>query len=208
MTDAEVIALDAVIKLLLEPEKVLGVAIEPIQEKTGRRVSVRFLKALRALCDEKDVPLVMNESASWAYRGSRALFYCQATGVKPDLLTGFAGGQLGHIFTNDKYYIPKPLTLISTWDGDELSALRFRQQMEILRAHRDNPHLYELDCLVGSRGDLYRGSGVLFFDGEDLDCESDLLGDGHLFFPPLNRLDERWDELSAMFDQKKVPAGA
>ena len=208
LTDAEVIALDAVIKLLLEPEKVLGVAIEPIQEKTGRRVSVRFLKALRALCDEKDVPLVMNESASWAYRGSRELFYCQATGVKPDLLTGFAGGQLGHIFTNDKYYIPKPLTLISTWDGDELSALRFRQQMEILRAHRDNPHLYELDCLVGSRGDLYRGSGVLFFDGEDLDCESDLLGDGHLFFPPLNRLDERWDELSAMFDQKKVPAGA
>jgi 4-aminobutyrate aminotransferase-like enzyme/GNAT superfamily N-acetyltransferase len=207
LTDSEVESLDALNKLLVEPAKVLGVAIEPIQEKTGRRVSVRFLKALRSLCDDKQVPLVMNESACWAYRGSRELFYSQATGVQPDLMTAFAGGQLGHVLTNDKYYIPKPLTLISTWDGDELSALRFRHQMEILRAHRDDPRLYELDRLVGARGDLFRGSGLLFFDGEELNCQGDLLGDGHLLFPPLNRLDEHWDELATLFEQKKVPVG-
>ena len=36
----------------------------------------------------------------------------------------YTGGQLGHVFTDDKYYVSKPLTLISTWDGDELSIAR------------------------------------------------------------------------------------
>lgn len=202
LTDAEIDALDQLGELLVEPETVLGIAIEPVQEMTGRRVSVRFLHALRALCDDTGVPLVMNESASWAYRGSRELFYCQATGVKPDLLTAFAGGQLGHVFCNDEYYIAKPLTLISTWDGDELSALRFRAQMHELRAHRDDARLTELDKMVGSRGDLYRGSGLLFFDGEDLNCREDLIGDGHVLWPSLNRLDEGWDVLCKLFERE------
>ena len=208
LNDTEKDCLDALGDLMHDADTILGVAIEPVQEKTGRRVSVRFLKALRELCDKTGVPLVMNESACWAYRGSRELFYCQATGVKPDLLTAFAGGQLGQVFTNDKFYIPEPLTLISTWDGDELSALRFRQQMEVLRAHRDDERLYELDKLVGSRGDIYRGSGLLFFDGEELACELDLFEEGHLFFPPLNRLGEQWESLSEYFGAKSAPVPA
>lgn len=207
LTDREIDSLDQLGELLVEPEKILGIAIEPVQEKTGRRVSVRFLQALRSLCDDTGVPLVMNESACWAYRGSRELFYCQSTGVKPDLLTAFAGGQLGHIFTNDKYYIEKPLTLISTWDGDELSALRFREQMQILRAHRDDSRLFQLDRMIGNRGDVYRGSGLLYFDGEDLNCKEDLKGEGHVFWPALNRVDEGWDELSALFQKEKETAG-
>ena len=207
LTDREIDSLDQLSELLVEPESILGIAIEPIQEKTGRRVSIRFLQALRTLCDDTGIPLVMNESASWAYRGSRELFYCQATGVKPDLLTAFAGGQLGHVFCNDKYFIPKPLTLISTWDGDELSALRFREQMHVLRAHRDDPRLYELDKMIGPRGDTYRGSGLLYFDGEDLRCSEDLIGDGHIFWPALNRLDEAWDILEQLFSPQPQPAG-
>lgn len=206
LTDREIDALDKLGELLVEPEKVLGIAIEPIQEKTGRRVSVRFLHALRHLCDDTGVPLVMNESASWAYRGSREMFYCQATGVKPDLLTAFAGGQLGHVFCNDKYFIEKPLTMISTWDGDELSALRFREHMLILRQHRDDSRLYELDKMIGARGDTYRGSGLLYFDGEDLACAEDLSGDGHLFWPPLNRVAEGWSELERLFSKETVGA--
>jgi len=207
LTDREIDALDQLGELLVEPEKVLGIAIEPIQEKTGRRVSVRFLQALRALCNDTGVPLVMNESASWAYRGSRELFYCQATGVEPDLLTAFAGGQLGHVFCNDQYYIEKPLTLISTWDGDELSALRFQEQMRILRGHRDESRLFEMDQLVGDRGDLYRGSGLLYTKGEELNCQEDLKGEGHLLWPPLNRLDEGWDAFSSLFQKEAEGAG-
>jgi 4-aminobutyrate aminotransferase-like enzyme/GNAT superfamily N-acetyltransferase len=207
LTDAEIDTLDQLGELLVEPETVLGIAVEPIQEKTGRRLSVRFLQALRALCNDTGVPLVMNESASWAYRGSRELFYCQATGVKPDLLTAFAGGQLGHVFCSDEYYIEKPLTLISTWDGDELSALRFWEQMRLLQAHRDDSRLYELDRMVGSRGDTYRGSGVLYFDGEDLNCAEDVVGDGHLFWPAINRLPETWDTLTQLFSKQEEPVG-
>ena len=168
---------------------------------------MRFLAALRTLCDDTDVPLVMNESASWAYRGSRELFYCQASNVKPDILTAFAGGQIGHVFCNDKFYIAKPLTLISTWDGDELSALRFREQMMILRAHRDDARLYELDKMVGDKGDLHRGSGVVFEGGAELACDATLGGDGHILALPLNHLDEFWDKLCDRYAETKEVAG-
>ena len=77
-----------------------------------------------------------------------------------------------------------------------------------MRAHRDDERLYELDKLVGSRGDIYRGSGLLFFDGEELACELDLFEEGHLFFPPLNRLGEQWESLSEYFGAKSAPVPA
>lgn len=181
--------------LLEQEEKLLGVAVEPIQQMTGRRLSVRFLRALRKACDETGVPLVMNESASWAYRGSRELFYCQATGVVPDLLTFFAGGQVGHVLCNDRYFISKPLMLISTWDGDELSCLRLREQLRVLKAFRDDPRLYDIDRLVQGRGDTFRGSGVLYGIGETLKMAPSLDGKGRLLFCPLNRLAQGWDDL-------------
>jgi acetylornithine/succinyldiaminopimelate/putrescine aminotransferase len=48
----------------------------------------------------------------------------------------FAGGQLGHIFIDDAHYVDKPLTLISTWGGDEIG---------IMRAHH---HLLETRTLL------------------------------------------------------------
>lgn len=194
----ETACLEQLWSLMAWKEKLLGVAVEPVQQMTGRRLSVRFLKALRKVCDETEVPLVMNESASWAYRGSRELFYCQATGVLPDLLTMFAGGQIGHVLTNDKYYLDKPLMLISTWDGDELSCLRLREQLRMLRAFRDDPRLTEIDRLVGASGDTYRGSGLFYGKHYSLAGASTLDGQGQLLFPPLNRLSEGWDALMAV----------
>lgn len=196
LTEAEQSCLEKLRAHLADPTQILGVAVEPVQQMTGRRLSVRFLKALRQLCDETDVPLVMNESASWAYRGSRELFYCQATGVLPDLLSMFGGGQVGHVLTNDKYYLATPLMLISTWDGDELSCLRLREQLRVLRAYRDDPRLYEIDRLVGASGDTYRGSGVLYGAGEGLATSPTLDRQGQLLFCPLNRLTEGWDQLT------------
>ena len=196
LTDSEIDSLDALGELMVEPETILGLAVEPVQQMTGRRLSVRFLKALRALCDDTGVPLVMNESACWAYRGSRELFYCQATGVRPDLMTVFAGGQFGQVFVNDKYFLKKPLMLISTWDGDELSALRLREQIRMLKVHRDSPELFEMDRLIGDAGDTYRGSGLLLSGGKKLECQASLQGPGHLLFPALNRVAEGKSKLS------------
>ena len=36
----------------------------------------------------------------------------------------YTGAQLGQIFVDEQYYVPKPLTLISTWDGDEVCMRR------------------------------------------------------------------------------------
>jgi 4-aminobutyrate aminotransferase-like enzyme len=198
LTPPETACLEQLWSLMAWKDKLLGVAIEPVQQLTGRRVSVRFLKALRRVCDETGVPLVMNESACWAYRGSRELFYCQATGVLPDLLTMFAGGQIGHVLTNDRYYLDKPLMLISTWDGDELSCLRLREQIRMLRAYRDDPRLYEIDRMVGASGDTYRGSGLLYGKQYSLAAHPTLDGQGQLLFCPLNRLSEGWDALTAV----------
>ncbi len=188
-------------------ESLLGVAVEPVQQLTGRRLAVRFLRKLRALCDEAGVPLVMNESASWAYRGSRELFYCQATGVVPDALTFFAGGQLGQVLVNDEYFIAQPLMMISTWDGDELSCLRLREQVRMLTAYRDDPRLLELDRLVGENGDTYRGSGRLYGHPE-LRTAAALDGEERLLFCPMNRIDEGWEELERALSQRMEKEGA
>src|SRR5690606_15087194 len=51
-----------------------------------------------------------------------------------------AGAQLGHIFCDDHTWVPTPLTLISTWDGDEISMVRTRyhllEAIQGLRARR------------------------------------------------------------------------
>lgn len=195
LTDPEMDCFERLSELFAEGQEYLGLAVEPVQQMTGRRLSVRFLQALRSVCDDNDVPLVMNESAAWAYRGSRELFYCQATGVMPDLLTFFGGGQLGHVLVSDRYFIPKPLQLISTWDGDELSALRLREQIRILKQYRDSPRLHQLDLLVGDRGDTYRGSGRLYQRQTGLAAASTIDKKGQLLFPPLNRIDEGWRNL-------------
>ena len=36
---------------------------------------------------------------------------------------------MGHIFVGDRYWIAKPLTLISTWDGDEISMIRTHEAL-------------------------------------------------------------------------------
>lgn len=148
-------------QLLSEPAHVIGVFIEPIQEMTGRWVSVRFLRALRDLCRERDVPLVFNESASWGWRGGPSLFYASAVGVQPDGIVAYGGGQLGHTLMSERYFIPKPLAMISTWDGDELSALRLRAQFRYVEACRDEAFLSAVDARLrdGVKSVTWRGTG-------------------------------------------------
>ena len=48
-------------------------------------------------------------------------------------LAWWGGGQTGYLHCAAKWYVPGPLTLVSTWDGDELSLVR---QHHYLRAAR------------------------------------------------------------------------
>ena len=82
------------VKAAIGPETA-GVLVEPIQGEGGIRVPpAGFLKALRALCDERGLLLVLDEVQSGMGRTGK-LFAYQHTGIEPDVLAtakGIGGG--------------------------------------------------------------------------------------------------------------------
>jgi len=90
--------LDALSRLFLEqvePERVAAFIVEPVLGEGGYLVPPDdFLPALRGLCDEFGIALIVDEVQSGFGRTGR-LFACQHSGVAPDLMTlgkGIASG--------------------------------------------------------------------------------------------------------------------
>lgn len=116
------------------PEAILGVFIESVQWRTGRALDAASWAALCAWRDRTGVPLVLSETTTGLYRnGTGRFFWVDGMAEGADVVLWWAGGQIGHIFSNDRSFVAKPLTLISTWDGDELSATRLLWQMYVAR---------------------------------------------------------------------------
>ena len=113
----------------LGPQAVLGMVVELVGEKSGHVVDPAFIKDLGEIRDDTGVPLVFVETAASLSRAGDAVFYSDLLDVRPNMVWWYAGAQLGHIFCDDETYVDKPLTLISTWDGDEVSALRTRHHL-------------------------------------------------------------------------------
>ncbi|TDJ08470.1 MAG: aminotransferase class III-fold pyridoxal phosphate-dependent enzyme [Deltaproteobacteria bacterium] len=111
-----------------------SVWIEPIMQKIMYKVSLDFLNGLRSLCDKYKVPLVFNETASSVYRYSNENYFISHV-VKPDCGFSFLGGQAGICFLTRTFFLPKPLMLISTWDGDEFS---FGAYVEVMKKVNNN----------------------------------------------------------------------
>ena len=107
---------------------VLGLWAEPVQERTGKVVPDAFWD------DFPDVPLVSVDTASAYYRSGDTAF---AACGRPDLRVWYAGGQIGFVHVSDAYWVPKPLTMVSTWDGDELSLIRAHHRLRALRELRE-----------------------------------------------------------------------
>jgi len=105
-------------------EDILAIVVEPIGEKSAYVLSDEFLQALVAIGQKNAIPIVYVETASSLGRNGQSLFLYESLSSKPNMVLRYDGAQLGHIFVDDKYYVAKPLTLISTWDGDEISILR------------------------------------------------------------------------------------
>lgn len=90
--------LDALSRLFLEqvePERVAAFIVEPVLGEGGYVVPPDdFLPALRGLCDEYGIALIVDEVQSGFGRTGR-LFACEHAGVAPDLMTvgkGIASG--------------------------------------------------------------------------------------------------------------------
>jgi RHH-type proline utilization regulon transcriptional repressor/proline dehydrogenase/delta 1-pyrroline-5-carboxylate dehydrogenase len=95
-----------------------------VGERSGYVLSDEFLAAADALRAETGIPLVFVESAGALGRNGKSLFVTDSIDVTPNMVLWYTGVQLGQIFVDDHYYVPKPLTLISTWDGDEVCMRR------------------------------------------------------------------------------------
>jgi 4-aminobutyrate aminotransferase-like enzyme/ribosomal protein S18 acetylase RimI-like enzyme len=115
------------------PANVLGFVYEPVQERTGDVLPAEFITALGALRKELDLPLIAVEVTTHTYRSGRGAFLSSALGLPPDVLAWWGGGQTGYLHCAARWFVPGPLTLVSTWDGDELSLIRQHHQLRAAR---------------------------------------------------------------------------
>ena len=132
-TAATIDALRAAVAAAGGPAHVFGFVYELVQERTGDVLPAEFLTALGALRSELDLPLIAVETTTQGYRSGKGPFLSSAAGLVPDVLVWWGGGQTGHLHCAPRWFIPGPLALVSTWDGDELSLVRTHHQLRAAR---------------------------------------------------------------------------
>lgn len=162
-TDAALLALRQAVERAGGTEQIFGFVYEVVQERTGRVLPAEFLLGLAALRDELDVPLIAVETASAGYRhGGAGAFAHTRAPLLPDILMWWSGGQTGYIHVAPRWFVPTALTMVSTWDGDELSLMRHHHQLRALRKLELQPGLAALDQALSrapERGITARGLG-------------------------------------------------
>ncbi|HEY8375661.1 MAG TPA: aminotransferase class III-fold pyridoxal phosphate-dependent enzyme, partial [Nannocystis sp.] len=133
-------------------DTILGLFAEVVGERSGKLLAGDAARALAAACRRHDIPLVLVETASGCYRSGAGPWGLGALppDVLPDMVLWYPGSQIGHIFVNDRYFIKKPLVLISTWDGDELSAIRAHEHLRAARRLDLREPIAALDALLQS----------------------------------------------------------
>jgi predicted acetylornithine/succinylornithine family transaminase len=106
-------------------EKTIGIMLEPIQCEGGVNIpSVEYMKALRALCDEKDMVLIFDEVQTGMGRSGKMFAY-QTFGVEPDVMTlakALGGGlPIGAVVARGKFGdVLTPGTHASTFGGSPI----------------------------------------------------------------------------------------
>lgn len=131
--EASLAALRATVAAAGGPARVVGLFIEPVQERTGWTAPAAFWEGLAALRAELDLPLVFVETASSYHRSGLGAFASAALPLEPDVMIWWGGGQQGFVHLKARYFIDSPLMMVSTWDGDELSLIRVAHQLRASR---------------------------------------------------------------------------
>ncbi len=142
-----------------------SVWIEPLTQLSMEFIPKDFLKELKNLCQKYQVALIYNETASCLYRYNSELFFASNDeSIKPDAGMCFLGGQAGICYMDRKFYLDKPLMLISTWDGDEFSFKNFAHlirniSQEELKKTRDLFQKVLVETLIPIDGQSFKLSG-------------------------------------------------
>ncbi len=131
-------------------EALYGLVLEVVGERSGVTLEGEGAVAVAEACARLDVPLVLVETATGMYRAGAGAWGVDSLPpeVVPDMVLWSAGGQLGHVFVGDKYWVDKPLTLISTWDGDELCVIRTHEALRTAWRLDLGPAIAALGTLV------------------------------------------------------------
>lgn len=181
--EASLAELKALLKTL-EPERVLGIIVELLGEKSGFSFDKDFLQELDALRKASGIPLVFVETTSAYGRSGRSLFLSDSLSVKPNMVWWYTGGQLGHVMVDDHYFVEKPLTLISTWDGDDMSMARAYDHLLAMSSEKTLEGVCAFEewmKSIGSQG-LGMWHGIKLKDRETLFlCQKKALDLGILF---------------------------
>lgn len=107
-------------------DKTIGIMVEPIQGEGGVNVAdEKFIKALRAICDKKNLVLIFDEVQTGMGRTGR-LFCFEHYGIKPDIMTlakSLAGGfPIGAMAASIKLAdVLKPGMHASTFGGSPIA---------------------------------------------------------------------------------------
>lgn len=145
------------------PEAVLGLFIEPLQERTGLLIPEDFWPGLEALRQELDLPLIFVETASSYHRTGLGAFASASLPIEPDLMIWWGGGQQGFVHLKERYFISSPLTMVSTWDGDEISLIRIAHQLRASREMDLRPGIQALEAVLedfAAQGMPSHGAGL------------------------------------------------
>ena len=106
-------------------EKTIGIMLEPIQCEGGINIpGIGYMKALRQLCDRKDLVLIFDEVQTGMGRSGR-MFAGQIFGVTPDVMTlakSLGGGlPIGACVAREKFQdVLTPGTHASTFGGSPI----------------------------------------------------------------------------------------
>ena len=148
---ATIAALDSVVQRH-GASRLFGLFVEVVGERSGLVLDGEAAKGLSDWCGMHDVPLVLVETASGCHRAGPSAWGIDAlpSTVVSDLVLWYPGGQLGHIFCGDRYWIDRPLTLISTWDGEELSMIRAHEVWRAAWRLDMRPAVDALNALVNT----------------------------------------------------------
>ncbi|KQW31842.1 acetylornithine aminotransferase [Rhizobium sp. Root274] len=158
-------------------EATAGILVEPVQGEGGiRPIPVEMLRALRDLCDEHGLLLILDEVQCGVGRTGK-LFAHEWAGITPDIMAvakGIGGGfPLGAcLATDEAAYGMKPGTHGSTYGGNPLAMAVGNAVLDVVLAEGFLDHVRDVALVfrqgLASLGDRYpdvieevRGEGLM-----------------------------------------------
>ena len=139
-------------------DNIIGLFVECIGERSGQVLRSDASAAIDKWKKKHAIPVAISETASAYYRANpQHAFYSPTLPLDSDAVFWWAGGQQGFVHVKEHIFVDKPLTFVSTWDGDELSIIRTHKQLQALRK-RDLGPIH--DALDSALSQSTRGLGA------------------------------------------------